>query len=105
MRHTPCGRCPFDRAAGAELSPTAYFFLSCQKKVCKKEAQDAKIALTRRKTSRYILRFFRSTFRSPNALRATVKSGFCIARYSVRVVTLAPVEYLTYEIRDISDFV
>ena len=30
--------------------------LSCQKKVCKKEAQDAKIALTRRKTSRYIVR-------------------------------------------------
>ena len=38
------------------VAPRAYFFLSCQKKVCKKEAQDAKIALTREKTSRYILR-------------------------------------------------
>ena len=31
-------------------------FLSCQKKVCKKEAQENEIALTRRKTSRYTLR-------------------------------------------------
>ena len=47
--------------------------------------------------------FFRYTFCSPNALRATVESGFCIARYSVRVVTLAPVEYLTYGSRGVSD--
>ena len=59
MRHTPCGCCPPDRAADAVLlsgftggsifyrntvtvPPAAYFFLSCQKKVCKKEALDAK---------------------------------------------------------------
>ena len=40
------------------VPPAAYFFLSCQKKVCKKEAQDAKIALTRRKTNRSVLRIF-----------------------------------------------
>ena len=40
----------------ATVAPRAYFFLSCQKKVCKKEAQDAKIALTREKACRYILR-------------------------------------------------
>ena len=38
------------------VPPAAYFFLSCQKKVCKKEAQDAKIALTREKACRYTLR-------------------------------------------------
>ena len=36
------------------------------------------------------------TVRSPNALRATVESGFLSARYGVRVVMFAPVEYLTY---------
>ena len=36
-------------------------------------------------------------------LRATVKSGFLSARYALRVVTCAPVEYLTYEIRNVSD--
>ena len=46
---------------------------------------------------------FRYTIRSPNALRATVKSGFLTARYTVRVVSFAPVEYLTYEIRGVSD--
>ena len=38
------------------MPPAAYFFLSCQKKVCKKEAQDAEIALAREKACRYILR-------------------------------------------------
>ena len=40
----------------ATVLSVTYFFLSCQKKVCKKEAQDAKIALTRKKAYRYILR-------------------------------------------------
>ena len=40
----------------ATVAPRAYFFLSCQKKVCKKEAQDAKIALTRGKTIRSVVR-------------------------------------------------
>ena len=31
-----------------------------------------------------------------NALRAAVESGFPSARYAVRVVLFAPVEYLTY---------
>ena len=43
---------------------------------------------------------YRSTFRRPNALRATVKSGFPSARQILRVATSAPVEYLTYGSRD-----
>ena len=39
---------------------------------------------------------YHSSFRSPNALRATVESGFRIARYAVQIALLAPVEYLTY---------
>ena len=86
------------------VAPRAYFFLSCQKKVCKKEALDAKIALTREKQ---IVRFYVLSlhFRSRNALRATVESGFRIARQIMRDAMLAPVEYLTYEIRDVSDLV
>ena len=34
-----------------------------------------------------------------NALRAALESGFPSARYTVRVVLFAPVEYLTYESR------
>ena len=72
MRHTPCGCCPPDRAEVAEhfsyapmchchcatatVAPRAYFFLSCQKKVCKKEALDAEIALTREKACRSVVR-------------------------------------------------
>ena len=47
-------------------------------------------------------RHFDSACRSPivrparNALRAAVESGFPSARYAVRVVLFAPVEYLTY---------
>ena len=46
---------------------------------------------------------YRYTVRSPNALRATVESGFRIARYIMQIVRLVPVEYLTYEIRGVSD--
>ena len=38
-------------------------------------------------------------FRRQNALRAAVGSGFPSARYTIRVVLFAPVEYLTYESR------
>ena len=31
------------------MPPAAYFFLACQKKVCKKETLENEIALTRRK--------------------------------------------------------
>ena len=56
-----------------------------------------------RKGVSFCCAFFRSSFRSPNALRATVESGFLSARYVLCVVTCAPVEYLTYEIRNVSD--
>ena len=47
--------------------------------------------------------YYRYTGGQGTPLRATVESGFRIARYSVRVVTLAPVEYLTYGSRGASD--
>ena len=81
------------------MPPAAYFFLACQKKVCKKETLGYEIALSRLK------RHFDSAYHSPmarpvrNALRAAVESGFPSARYAVCVVLFAPVEYLTYEIR------
>ena len=43
------------QTANATLVCCLVPFLSCQKKVCKKEAQDAEIALTREKTRRSIL--------------------------------------------------
>ena len=48
--------------------------------------------------------YLRYTGGQGTPLRATVKLGFLSARYAVRIVTCAPVEYLTYEIRDASDF-
>ena len=51
----------------ATVAPRAYFFLSCQKKVCKKEALDAEIALTREKQV-VTLYVFPLHFRSRNAL-------------------------------------
>ena len=39
-----------------------------------------------------------------NALRAAVQSGFPSARHAVRVVSFVPVEYLTYGIRRVCDF-
>ena len=83
------------------MPPAAYFFLACQKKVCKKETLEYEIALSRLK------RHFDSANHSPmarparNALRAALESGFPSARYAVRVALFAPVEYLTYEIRSV----
>ena len=53
--YSPMCRCS---CATETVAPRAYFFLSCQKKVCKKEAQDAEIALTREKACRSVVRFF-----------------------------------------------
>ena len=81
------------------MPPAAYFFLACQKKVCKKETLENEIALTRLK--KHFVSACHSLMIRPvrNALRAAVGSGFPIARYTVRVVLFAPVEYLTYESR------
>ena len=89
--------------AAAIVPPAAYFFLSCQKKVCKKEAQGYEIALTRlinQFVTPCVLSF---RYRSPNALRAAVQSGFPIARYAVQIALFVPVEYLTYGIQGVSD--
>ena len=78
------------------MPPAAYFFLTCQKKVCKKrDAGERNSAYAPEKlfVSLYVLSF---CFRRLNALRAVVQSGFPSARYTVRVALFAPVEYLTY---------
>ena len=83
------------------MPPAAHSFLSCQKRMGRKEALENEIALTRLK------RHIASACHSPmarsarNALRAAVESGFPIARYTIRVALFAPVEYLTYEIRSV----
>ncbi len=76
--------------------PAAYFFLACQKKVCKKETLENEIALPRLKSKSFRCAFCRYTVRRQNALRAAVQSGFPSARYAVLVALFAPVEYLTY---------
>ena len=85
------------------IASRTYFFLACQKKVCKNETPGPRIALTRRKNLSFRSAFCRYTSRSPNALRAAVQSGFPSARYTVRVALFAPVEYLTYGSRGISN--
>ena|GEM_PF-4674085 len=83
--HQPCG-----------MPPAAHSFLSCQKRMGRKEALGYEIALTRLK------KHFASAYHSPialparNALRAVVQSGFPSARYAVQIASFAPVEYLTY---------
>ena len=76
--------------------PAAYFFLACQKKVCKKETLENEIALSRLKSKSFRCAFCRYTVRRQNALRAAVKSVFPSARRAMRVALFAPVEYLTY---------
>ena len=117
MRHTSCGCCPPDCAEGAELlsgcTGSAVFysesvtvpsatisFPSCGKRYGRK-GRWTRNSADARKNDSFRCAYFRYTFRSPNALRATEESGFRIARYNVRVAPFAPVEYLTYEIRNI----
>ena len=75
------------------------FFCLARKKYAKKRRRTRNSAYARKGVS-FRCAFFRSSFRSPNALRATVESGFLSARYSICVVMFVPVEYLTYEIRN-----
>ena len=49
--------------------------------------------------------YYRYTGGQGTPLRATVGSGFLSARYSIRIVTCAPVEYLTYGIRNIFNLI
>ena len=69
----------------------------------RKEALENEIALTRRKNLSLHFACYRYSVRSPNALRAALESGFPSARCAVRVVLFAPVEYLTYGIRSVSN--
>ena len=69
----------------------------------RKEALENGIALTRLKSLSFCFAFSRYTVRRPNALQAAAQPDFPIARHAVRVVSFAPVEYLTYGIRDVSN--
>ena len=73
-----------------------HIFSVLAEKIRKKRPLGRGIALTRRKNLSLRFTFYRYTVRSPNALRAAVESGFPSARYTVRVASFAPVEYLTY---------
>ena len=86
----------------ASAAPRAISFLSWQKRYGRKDRWKREIALTRLKSLSFRSAFSRYPVRRPNALRAAVQSGFPSARYAVRVVLFAPVEYLTYEIRKMS---
>ena len=102
MRHTPCGCCPpaAPQAWDSSLDSPEVLFLQrhCNcvsdgilfsvlpEKSMQKRGAGNEIALTREKqvVTFYVLS---SQRRSRNALRATVESGFLIARYAVRIVT------------------
>ena len=79
-----------------------YLFCLGRKDMEEKTAGD-EIALTRRKNLSLRCACCRYAVRSPNALRAAVLLGFPNARYTVRVDSFAPVEYLTYGIRSVSN--
>ena len=74
-----------------------------REKIWKKRTLENEIALTREKAFCSVLRVIVTLFVVRTPLRATVESGFLSARYTVQVVRLTPVEYLTYEIREIPD--
>ena len=87
----------------ATVPPAAPSFLSQEKRWWRKECLGTRNSAYARKGILLRCACYRYTVRSPNALRATVESGFCIARYALRVVMCSPVEYLTYGSRDVSD--
>ena len=87
----------------ASAAPQAISFPSCGKRYGRKGRWGREIALTRLKNLSFHFACYRYTVRSPNALRATVQSGFPIARYTIRVALFTPVEYLTYGIRRVFD--
>ena len=88
----------------ASAAPQAISFPSCGKRYGRKGRWGREIALTRLKNLSFHFACYRYTVRSPNALRATVQSGFPIARRAARVVLFAPVEYLTYGSQNSSIF-
>ena len=80
-----------------------FFSVLPEKNGEKRGAGDANGAVAPEKlfVSLYVLSF---CFRRLNALRAAVGSGFPSARHAVQVALFAPVEYLTYGIRRVCDF-
>ena len=80
------------------------FFCLARKKYAKKRRRTRNSAGAQKGVS-FRCACCRFSFRRPNALRATVELGFRIARQTTQVVMLAPVEYLTYGSRGVSDLV
>ena len=87
----------------ASAAPRAISFLSWQKRYGRKDRWRREIALTRLKSLSFRSAFSCYPVRRPNALRAAVQSGFPSARYTKQIALFAPVEYLTYGIRSVSD--
>ena len=101
------------------VPPAAYFFLARQKngaasgghifsllreKIWKKRALERFYSASRLKALSFRSAFCRYIGRSPNTLWVAVQSGFPSARHAMQIVLFAPVEYLTYGIRKLSDF-
>ena len=84
---------PAPKAQDASGGP---FFSVLPEKNGEKRGAGREIALSRLKSLSFCFAFSRYTVLRPNALRAAVQSVFPIARHAVRVVSFAPVEYLTY---------
>ena len=84
------------------MPPAAYFFLDCQKKVCKKETPENEIAPSRLKSLSFCLAFCRFVSVVKTPFGRAAESGFPSARHTVQVVSFAPIEYLTYGIRTMS---
>ena len=83
-------------------APRAISFLSWQKRYGRKDRWGRNSADAQK-------RHFDSACRSPivrsarNALRAAAQLGFPSAQYVIQIVLFAPVEYLTYGIRSVSN--
>ena len=84
-------------------APRAISFLSWQKRYGRKDRWRREIALTRLKSLSFRSAFSRYPVRRPNALRAAAQLGFPSAQYAIQIVLFAPVEYLTYGIRSVSN--
>ena len=75
------------------------FFCLARKKYAKKRRGTRNSADAQKNESLHFT-CCRSFFCSPNALTGDRQLGFLSARYAVRIVTCAPVEYLTYGSRN-----
>ena len=85
------------------VPPAAHSFLSCQKRMGRKEALGTRNSAVAPEKQFVTFCVLSLNYRRQNALRAAVGSGFPSARHAVQVALFAPVEYLTYGIRSVSN--